>query len=728
MSRLIPAPPANTIGGLTATPGTGAGNVISGNSGYGVDLTGTGTASNIIEGNLIGTNAGGTASLGNESGIQIVAGSTNNTIGGGAATARNVISGNSADFGVSIGSSGTTGNLVEGNYIGTDVTGTVALPNSYGIALGSSGGGNTIGGATSTPGTGAGNLISGNDTYGIYASDEPAADVILGNVIGLSSGGTALANGGAGISLQNDTGVQIGGLNSQDENVISGNTNGLSDDVGVQVISSTSTLIEGNLIGTNLAGTAALPNDSGIEIGFGSANTIGGTAAGAGNVVSGSEVDAVAIIDSTTDLVEGNLVGTDLAGTSGVPNQYGIVVYNSSTHITIGGTVAAARNVVSGNTVYAIYIKDAGTSDNLVEGNYVGTDVTGTVALPNSGGVVLQSTSGGNTIGGATAAPGTGAGNLVAANVNGIDVQSETATDLILGNLIGLSTSGAAIANGTGVLLQYSAGLQIGGPNPQDQNVISGNGFGIDFDINDTGTLVEGNLIGTNVAGTAASPNNIGVYIGVGSTGNTIGATTGAPSNLISGNTTYGGRSRARPATSSRVTISAPTSPVPWRSPTARVSRSIPAHRATRSAARSRRPPTWSAGTRATASRPMGPRPPATSSTTTSSAPAPPGSAPCSTAAGRWRSPTAPPYWPRARSRATSSIRAPSASGTLPASLRSSAITLRPPPASSTSISAAPPARNTTGSWSPAPPRWPAPSTSTSSTPSRSASPRNSRS
>jgi len=321
----------NTLGGLTATPGTGAGNVISGNSGYGVDVSGLGTASNIIEGDLIGTNAGGTESLGNQSGIAITAGSTNNTIGGEAASARNVISGNSTEFGVVINESGTTGNMVEGNFIGTDVTGTVALPNGYGILLGSSGSGNTIGGATSTPGTGAGNLISGNDGYGIYASDEPATDVILGNVIGLSSGGRALANGGAGISLQNDTGVQIGGLNSQDKNVISGNTNGLSDDVGIQVISSTSTLIEGNLIGTNLAGTAASPNDSGIEIGQGSANTIGGTASGAGNVVSGNDDDAVDIIDSTTDLVEGNLVGTDLAGTADVPNHYGVVLYDNST-------------------------------------------------------------------------------------------------------------------------------------------------------------------------------------------------------------------------------------------------------------------------------------------------------------------------------------------------------------------------------------------------------------
>ena len=177
----------------------------------------------------------------------------------------------------------------------------------------------------------------------------------------------------------------------------------------------------------------------------GSANTIGGTAAGAGNLISGNDQVGLDIDGETGDLVEGNLIGTNLAGTAAVPNDYAIMVRQGSTHVTVGGTTAAARNVVSGNTLYGIYIKDPGTTDNLVEGNYVGTDKTGTVALPNDIGVQLQASGGGNTIGGTTATPGTGAGNLIAGNSgHGIFATVEPTQDMILGNVIGLSSGGTA--------------------------------------------------------------------------------------------------------------------------------------------------------------------------------------------------------------------------------------------------------------------------------------------
>ena len=89
----------NTIGGLTTTPGTGAGNVISGNTDDGVQFnvqnTDSGPTDNLVAGNLIGTNAAGTAALGNGyDGVLIEAGATNNTIGGSTASALNIISGN----------------------------------------------------------------------------------------------------------------------------------------------------------------------------------------------------------------------------------------------------------------------------------------------------------------------------------------------------------------------------------------------------------------------------------------------------------------------------------------------------------------------------------------------------------------------------------------------------------------------------------------------------------
>src|SRR5262249_45424950 len=140
----------NTIGGLTA----GARNVISGNNQNGVHIAGTGTLGNVVQGNFIGTNADGTTALSNgRDGVLIAGGSPNNTIGGTAADAGNLMSGN-ASIGISIESA--TGNVVQGNKIGTDATGDVVLGNGTGVRL--EGPGNTIGGALA----GARNFIAGN--------------------------------------------------------------------------------------------------------------------------------------------------------------------------------------------------------------------------------------------------------------------------------------------------------------------------------------------------------------------------------------------------------------------------------------------------------------------------------------------------------------------------------------------------------------------------------------
>ena len=124
----------NTIGG----PSAGDANLISGNT-YnstkvtGVELYGSGTTGNVVEGNLIGTDVTGKVSLGNAAdGLSIFGGASNNTIGGPTDRNGNVISGNgtpadtAGGFGVSISGTGTSGNIVIGNLIGTDPT--VAKP------------------------------------------------------------------------------------------------------------------------------------------------------------------------------------------------------------------------------------------------------------------------------------------------------------------------------------------------------------------------------------------------------------------------------------------------------------------------------------------------------------------------------------------------------------------------------------------------------------------------
>ena len=222
--------------------------------------------------------------------------------------------------------------------------------------------GATIGGTT----TGAANIISGNTDDGV---DIDASCLVEGNDIGTNAAGTAaVANGYDGIYVD-ASGATIGGTTAGAGNIISGNT-----DDGIDI--DASCLVEGNFIGTNAAGTAAVANGSdGIDVDASGA-TIGGTTTGAGNIISGNTDDGV-YIDASC-LVEGNDIGTNAAGTAAVANGYdGIDV--DAAGATIGGTTAGAGNIISGNTDYGVYI-DASC---LVEGNDIGTNEAGTAAVAN---------------------------------------------------------------------------------------------------------------------------------------------------------------------------------------------------------------------------------------------------------------------------------------------------------------------------------------------------------
>jgi len=116
-------------------------------------------------------------------------------------------------------------------------------------------------------------------------------------------------------------------------------------------------LVQGNFIGTNAAGSAALPNGTIILPGAGvglsgvSNNTIGGTAAGAGNVISGNINYGIEIRlnTATGNVVQGNFVGTNAAGNGAVPNRWDGIFLDDAPGNTIGGTAAGAGNVISGN-------------------------------------------------------------------------------------------------------------------------------------------------------------------------------------------------------------------------------------------------------------------------------------------------------------------------------------------------------------------------------------------
>src|ERR1700730_2213229 len=232
---------------------------------------------NFIEGNYIGTNAPGTAKAANGTIGIWISNSPNNTIGGTSTASRNIISGNgiTAGEGVRIEGSGSTGNQLLGNYIGTDVTGSVALGNTnHGVWINGASN-NTVGGTV----LGAGNVISGSvaPANGVVISGNN--NTVQGNLIGVNATGTAaLANGNSGIDIVG-TGNTIGGTTSSSRNVISGNQT-----AGLQV-RGPGNLVQGNFIGTNAAGTAGIANRGGGLSVIANNNTIGGIVPEAGNTI-----------------------------------------------------------------------------------------------------------------------------------------------------------------------------------------------------------------------------------------------------------------------------------------------------------------------------------------------------------------------------------------------------------------------------------------------------------
>ena len=169
-------------------------------------------------------------------------------------------------------------------------------------------------------------------------------------------------------------------------------------------------MIEGNFIGTDVTGTKTLANvGDGVKYFDGSAAgvTIGGTVALAGNVIAGNTGNGVDVGDIDA-LVEGNFIGTNATGTRALPNG-GDGVHSRQRR---GGCLypmtrsaeqqPRCRNIISGNAQYGVSIPGGDATADLVEGNFIGTDVTGTIRLGNGySGVFISAQS--NTIGGTAA-------------------------------------------------------------------------------------------------------------------------------------------------------------------------------------------------------------------------------------------------------------------------------------------------------------------------------------
>ena len=324
------------------------------------------------------------------------------------------------------------------------------------------------------------NINAGNSTVRGLAVNRWGSGVVLntngnnvieGNYIGTNVAGTAAAANTNGI-VANSPNNRIGGTTAAQRNIISGNTgNGLS-------LSGSNNTVLGNYIGTNPAGTVVIGNGfSGVATN-GIGNTIGGDVAGAGNVITGngavSNGAGVHLFGGSGNFVRGNFIGTNPAGNAAMPNAYnGVVVQNSNNNI-VGGTTPGARNIISGNGIAPNVghgVDVIGTaSGNQITGNYIGTDVTGAVALPNrSNGVNLSSPSTSTTIGGTTA----GAGNVIAFNTqNGINVGTGTG-NAIRNNAIFSNSSLGIDLGGNGPTANDAGDADTGANNLQNYPVIT---------------------------------------------------------------------------------------------------------------------------------------------------------------------------------------------------------------------------------------------------------------
>jgi CSLREA domain-containing protein len=210
--------------------------------------------------------------------------------------------------------------------------------------------------------------------------------------------------------------------------------------------------IQGNFIGTDASGTQDLPSGDGVSIQDAPNNTVGGTKVGARNLISANNGDGVVIAGTGAEFnkVMGNYIGTKANGTKPLGNSNGVVI-ESAPNNTVGGTEAGARNVISGNGG-GVWIENSGAEGNKVQGNYIGTTTSGTKDLGNHNAVFITDASN-NTVGGTDADDGTVDGvvkarNIISGNFNdGVAIGSfggggAAEGNKVMGNYIGTDASG----------------------------------------------------------------------------------------------------------------------------------------------------------------------------------------------------------------------------------------------------------------------------------------------
>jgi hypothetical protein len=534
-------------------------NVVSGNDGHGIHIKGASAGSTTIVNNIIGLGGDGMKALGNGGDGVLVDGAPKTNIGGAAPNAANVISDNTAN-GVEVKGGTAAKTIIAKNIIGLGGDGLAKRGNHAN--------GVVIDGAAKTrvggPLAGLGNVISANALNGVLIQGAGVkGTLVVGNLVGLDGAG-AVGRGNQldGVVLDNVSGVVVGGARPTEQNVIADHVIG----AGVTIDDGDSNKVLGNFIGTDKTGKVGIGNFDGVVLKNGTFNNdIGGTNRGEGNLIAANGAGAgVFITDANTMLneVAGNVIGLDAAGLK-LANGRGVLIALGASENIIGGRRAGAGNLIGGNTNDGVLVTGAGTDENEVFGNIIGTDRLGTPGLGNGGdGVEIAAGAKMNVIGGRRA----GERNTISANGgDGVAITGNSSANEILGNMIGAAAGVNGLGNVNGVSITASPGNFIGGRAGGEGNVITGNGSdgvvitgaastnnridtnlisgntanGVQIAAGANANNVVGNRIGTNAGGNAAQANNNGVVI-IGANGNFIGGAAAGDANVISGNATVG--------------------------------------------------------------------------------------------------------------------------------------------------------------------------------------------
>ncbi|MGH3068769.1 MAG: beta strand repeat-containing protein [Streptosporangiaceae bacterium] len=452
----------NTIGENPAGKSGAVSNVISGNAGNGITLSGSSV--NTVAANRIGTNAAGTSAIPNRhNGLAIIGRSYANEVGGtvfvdsATGTANNptgskgtvtpvfvvppdgnLISGNGRN-GVLI-DDGAGHNELNGNFVGTTASGDAALGNgANGVWIDGANHNSLVGCKFVNNPFVYYNVVSGNKQDGLRVTNANDT-VVQGNFFGTGANNTAIVkNALDGILVGGSSaGTQVGGVIPLG-NVSAGN--GLN---GIKVSGTASGFTTFNTFGGLLAFKGAAPNgrDGLLITATGGSNTV------RTNVFSGNRGNGIELAGNASGVtVDPNIAGLTTNGGSPLPNGGdGLLIDGTAHNNVIGGSTRSVipQNTFSGNDGYGVAIT-AGAHNNQVFGSFIGTEILGVSALGNHlGGVLLSGNASANAIGAVNLTPA----NLISGNDGtGVLLQAGTTRNLVINNYIGLGRRGRRLPN-----------------------------------------------------------------------------------------------------------------------------------------------------------------------------------------------------------------------------------------------------------------------------------------